>query len=355
MGLTDTPTLTIEDWKLRSKDAPDPFLLVETDIRGLSGGIKELLLSDHPVLEACAKYFFDTAGGGKQIRPTMVLLISYALNASNSATAGQILPQQKRLAEITEMIHTASLFHDDVIDKATTRRNAASVNQVFGNKVAILGGDFLLSRASVALARLRNLEVVELLSTVIEHLVKGEIMQMKPTSSDDGKNKIKNTAALDFYLRKNFYKTASLMGNSCLAAAVLGSHDEAHKRACYLYGIYVGQAFQLVDDALDFEGSAEALGKAPLADLRSGLATAPTLFAVDEYPFLATLIERKFESPGDIDTALKLVLASQGLKKCRELAQIYAEKAVEAVELLGPSPAREALVSLACKVVTRNH
>lgn len=76
---------------------------------------------------------------------------------------------------------------------------------------------------------------------------------------------------------------------------------------------------------------------------------------MDEYPFLATLIERKFESPGDIDTALKLVLASQGLKKCRELAQIYAEKAVEAVELLGPSPAREALVSLACKVVTRNH
>ena len=184
---------------------------VESDIRGLSGGIKELLLSDHPVLEACAKYFFDTAGGGKQIRPTMVLLISYALNATKSPI-GHVLPQQKRLAEITEMIHTASLFHDDVIDKATTRRNAASVNQVFGNKVAILGGDFLLSRASVALARLRNLEVVELLSTVIDHLVKGEIMQMKPTSSDDGANKTKNSAALDFYLRKNFYKTASLMG-----------------------------------------------------------------------------------------------------------------------------------------------
>lgn len=140
----------------------------------------------------------------------MVLLISYALNASSNRNP--VSPQQKRLAEITEMIHTASLFHDDVIDKATSRRNAASVNQVFGNKVAILGGDFLLSRASVALARLRNLEVVELLSTVIEHLVKGEIMQMKPTSSNDGSNKAKNTAALEFYLRKNFYKTASLMG-----------------------------------------------------------------------------------------------------------------------------------------------
>ena len=160
----------------------------------------------------------------------MVLLISYALNASKSPT-GHALPQQKRLAEITEMIHTASLFHDDVIDKATTRRNAASVNQVFGNKVAILGGDFLLSRASVALARLRNLEVVELLSTVIEHLVKGEIMQMKPTSSDDGANKMKNTAALDFYLRKNFYKTASLMGERSVLC-ILYIYSETY--SCYI-------------------------------------------------------------------------------------------------------------------------
>ena len=134
-----------------------------------------------------------------------------------------------------------------------------------------LGGDFLLSRASISLARLRNLEVVELLSTVIEHLVKGEVMQMRPSST--GK------AALEYYLRKNFYKTASLMGHSCLAAAVLGGHTEKDQRACYLYGTYVGQAFQLVDDALDFEGSTATIGKAPLADLKSGLATAPTLFA----------------------------------------------------------------------------
>ena len=120
-----------------------------------------------------------------------------------------------------------------------------SVNQVFGNKLAILGGDFLLARASVSLARLRNVEVVELLSTVIEHLVKGEIMQMRPTAG---------SSHLESYLRKNFYKTASLMGNSCLAAAVLGGHGEELRHASYLYGTYVGQAFQLIDDALDFEG-----------------------------------------------------------------------------------------------------
>lgn len=236
----------------------------------------------------------------------------------------------------------------------------ASVNQAFGNKLAILGGDFLLSRASVSLARLRNLEVVELLSTVIEHLVKGEIMQMKP--SNTGKS------ALEYYLRKNFYKTASLMGYSCLAAAVLGGHDEACKRASYLYGTYIGQAFQLIDDALDFEGaslpyvsvltltgSTSSLGKAPLADLKSGLATAPTLFAAEEYPTLLSLIERKFELPGDVEEALLLVQQSQGLQKCRDLAQVHAENAIEAIQTLAPSKARDSLIALACKVVTRTY
>lgn len=138
------------------------------------------LLTDFFLIFFC-RYFFDN-DGGKKIRPTMVLAISYALNSQGNKATEKLLPesklgpilsvhntdvepflyatpQQKRLAEITEMIHTASLFHDDVIDKATTRRNVSAVNQVFGNKLAILGGDFLLSRASVSLARLRNFEV----------------------------------------------------------------------------------------------------------------------------------------------------------------------------------------------------
>lgn len=230
-GLDLTPKMTLEQLRVLANSSLDPFQLVEKDVSTLSGGIKALLGSDHPVLESCAKYFFEI-DGGKKIRPTMVLAIAYALNSqtnssSNSSSSSSggaqsrqfATPSQKRLAEITEMIHTASLFHDDVIDKATTRRGSSSVNQVFGNKLAILGGDFLLSRASVALARLRNTEVIELLSTVIEHLVKGEIMQMKTSTTGN--------SALEYYLRKNFYKTASLMGHSCLAAAVLGKIDNS--------------------------------------------------------------------------------------------------------------------------------
>lgn len=161
--LYSKPQYTPAELKQRLTGVNDAFQMVESDISKfltrtmgfstsqwiisflplsgtLSGGIKELLGSDHPVLESCAKYFFES-DGGKKIRPTMVLAISYALNSQPSAVAKQqsssteaslvkATPSQKRLAEITEMIHTASLFHDDVIDKATTRRNMSSVNQV---------------------------------------------------------------------------------------------------------------------------------------------------------------------------------------------------------------------------------
>lgn len=103
---------------------------------------------------------------------------------------------------------------------------------------------------------------------------------------------------------------------------MLGGHTEECQRASYLYGTYVGQAFQLIDDALDFEGSTQSIGKAPLADLKSGLATAPTIFASEEFPKLSVLISRKFEAPGDVDEALQLVTKSRGLEKTKLLARV---------------------------------
>ncbi|CAM9866180.1 unnamed protein product [Sphacelaria rigidula] len=158
------------------------------------------------------------------------------------------------------MIHAASLFHDDVIDEADTRRGVSSVNKVFGNKLAILAGDFLLARSSMSLARLRSLESVELMSAAIEHLVKGEVLQMRPTEQGGG--------AFEYYVRKNYYKTGSLMANSCKAAAVLGDHHVEVQNVAFEYGKRVGLAFQLVDDILDFEGNAFTLGKPALNDLR---------------------------------------------------------------------------------------
>merc|ERR1719223_797075 len=138
------------------------------------------------------------------------MLLSRALTSNNNDTSStqqqqqqqDLLRAQRRLAEISEMIHTASLFHDDVIDDADTRRGSPAVHKVFGNKMAILAGDYLLARSSVYLARLRNVEVYESMSLIIEHLVRGEVMQI---------NKAYNESPMKYYLRKNFYKTASLM------------------------------------------------------------------------------------------------------------------------------------------------
>ena len=337
----------------------DPFQLSRPDVHDISATIgKDLLGTDHPVLNSAARYFFnseDGKGKGKQIRPVMVMLLSRALIFQNneleicSAQLSHILKSQRRLAEITEMIHTASLFHDDVIDDADTRRGQPAAHRAFGNKMAILAGDYLLARASISLARLRNVDVVECMSTVIEHLVRGEVLQIKDSRT--------GVTDMEGYLRKNFYKTASLMANSCKSAALLrGNVAPAVVDAAYCYGKHIGVAFQLIDDALDFEGSAATLGKPALADLNAGLSTAPVLFAAENVGHkLIPAMARKFKEPGDVELALMCIHEADGVNRTKKLATIHAEKAMDAVMVaLEPSPFRDSLIHLACRVVDRS-
>uniref|UniRef100_K3X305 Solanesyl diphosphate synthase n=1 Tax=Globisporangium ultimum (strain ATCC 200006 / CBS 805.95 / DAOM BR144) TaxID=431595 RepID=K3X305_GLOUD len=321
----------------------DPFELVRDDMVTVTESIKNILGSDHPVLSAVAKYFFEHDGGKKAAeahRAAMGLPLPEHQSVEFTQAA------QQRLAQIAEMIHTASLLHDDVIDEADTRRGVPSVNKVFGAKLAILAGDYMLARSSMSLARLRSLEAVELMSTVIEHLVKGEVMQMK---NADGRDDI---TPFEYYLRKNYYKTGSLMANSCKAALALGKHDAHVSDMGFAYGRHIGLAFQLIDDVLDYQGHQS--GKPLLADLKSGLATAPLLLAQEEFPVLRELAARKFSQPGDIDLASELVEKSTGIARSRELAIGQAELACQAAMQYAPSPARDALVRLAQLVVYRS-
>jgi len=319
-----------------------PFDLVKKDLGQLSGGLKQLIQSDHPVLKTVAQYLFESPG--KHVRPSIVLLMAHATAVENESSE-EVNAKQRRLAEITEMIHTASLLHDDVLDLADTRRGRPTAHVNFGNKVAILAGDFLLARSSLALAQLRNVEVIEMLSTVIEHLVKGEIMQMKDSWEA--------MASMDHYMKKSFYKTASLVAHSCKASAVLGDSSLDTAEIAYEYGRHVGMAFQLVDDALDLAGDATKLGKAAQTDLAQGVVTAPLLFCLQEHAELEPLMRRKFDQEGDCERAYELMRQSGALEQTQELARSHGLQAIEAIGALKPSAGRDSLVALVHEILAR--
>ncbi|KAG8876709.1 coq1 putative hexaprenyl diphosphate synthase [Tulasnella sp. 331] len=269
----------------------------------------------------------------------------------------RILPTQMRLAQISEMIHVASLLHDDVLDDAALRRSAESGPFKYGNKLAILGGDFLLGRTSAVLSRLGENEVVELIASVISNLVEGEVMQAKEVENAQSNVEADRWTQ---YLQKTYFKTASLMAKSARSAVVLGGarvgvqQDELLKDAAYAYGRNMGIAFQIIDDALDFSSSAELGKPGSGADLTLGLATAPALYAHEEFEEMGPLIARRFKAEGDVDKARDLVLRSQALPRTRLLAQQYADKAREILTLFPQSEARDALDVLAEKVVSRS-
>ncbi|KAK9480110.1 isoprenoid synthase domain-containing protein [Lipomyces japonicus] len=379
----------------------DPLTAVAVEMNNLTGNIRNLLGSRHSTLDTAAKYYVQSEG--KHVRPLLVLLMSRAtllapkseitpisyeddvnqsfspldilrdFNPSQifSTIASKVTPirgatpvpvfdkdtgillSQRRLAEIVEMIHAASLLHDDVVDESELRRGKPSGNMVFGNKMSILAGDFLLGRASVALSRLRNAEVIELLATVIANLVEGEFMQLKNTATQDEHTGVATPETFNYYLEKTYLKTASLMSKSCRGAAVLSGAREEFRDMAYQYGRNLGLAFQLVDDLLDYTVTESDLGKPAGADLQLGLATAPALFAWQTYPELGDMIKRKFSEKGDVEKARELVQLSDGVEKTRQLAEDYSIKAREAIDEFPESPAKESLIDMTYKVLDR--
>jgi all-trans-nonaprenyl-diphosphate synthase len=314
------------------------FSPVEKDLHLLTDNLKQLVGARHPILYAAAEHLFGASG--KRLRPAIVFLISRATMPNQEITA-----KHRRLAEITEMIHTASLVHDDVIDEAEMRRGIPTVHSSFTNRVAVLAGDFLFAQSSWYLANLDNLTVVKLLSEVIMDLAEGEIQQ--------GLNGFDTSLTLEAYLEKSYYKTASLIANSSKAAGVLSGLSAEENMHLYHYGRDIGLAFQIVDDILDFTASSETLGKPAGSDLQSGNLTAPALFALEEKPFLEVLIEREFAQADDLEQAIALVKDSQGIQRSRELAASYAHAAVEHLAGFPATESRQALLELSDYVLSR--
>ena len=314
------------------------FTPVEADLLTLTENLKKLVGARHPILYAAAEHLFGAEG--KRLRPAIVLLVSRATMLGQDITF-----KHRRLAEITEMIHTASLVHDDVLDESEVRRGIPTVHASFSNRVAVLAGDYLFAQSSWYLANLDNLTVVKLLSEVIMDLAEGEIQQ--------GLSCFDTTLSIDAYLEKSYYKTASLIANSSKAAAVLSGMSTEMTDHLYWYGRHIGLAFQIVDDILDFTGSTQSLGKPAGSDLKSGNLTAPALFALEEKPYLEGLIEREFSQPEDLNEAIALIKDSQGIMRSRELANQEVKSALQHISHLPPSASQQALVDLTDYILSR--
>ncbi|OWF46055.1 decaprenyl-diphosphate synthase subunit 1-like isoform X1 [Mizuhopecten yessoensis] len=319
-----------------------PFGLVEPELDELCSNIKQKLTPQNKELADITQYYFD--GKGKAFRPMLVMLMAKAINVHMKKSAS-LLESQKEVSMIAEMIHTASLIHDDVIDASDTRRGKPTVDTLWGQRKAILAGDYILSVASVAIAKIRNEEVVYILARVIEDLVRGEFMQL---GSKEDEN-----ARFNHYLKKTFKKTASLIANTCKAVAVLAECPDDVVEIAFQYGRNIGVAFQLIDDLLDFTSCDHVMGKPTAADLRLGLATAPVLFATNHHPELNSMIMRRFSMEGDVERARKMVANSNGVEQTRVLAEEHSKEAMYQLSHLAPSVFRESLGNVANAVLTR--
>lgn len=274
---------------------------------------------------------------GKYLRPTIVLLVARA--TAHCSGKRDLTNRHRILASITEKIHAASLIHDDIVDDADVRRGVASAQKLVGNRTACFAGDYLFGQASFELGQLDDPLVIRYMSHVIRDFALGEKRQ-KEADWDV-------SVTLEDYLGKSFKKTASIMANSCRSAAVMSGASHAIQNAVYTYAGYLGMAFQLVDDILDYTVPEEETGKPQGQDLKSGNLTAPALFALqtkEQGRELAPLIsEAFFSEPRLRDRALELVLESGGIEKSRQLARKYADAALEALKILPDTPERRAL------------
>lgn len=316
---------------------------VAKDLESLNENLLANVGERHPLLMAAAEQIFSA--GGKRMRPALVYLV--ALGTAQLAGLSGIQPKHRRLAEITEMIHTASLIHDDVLDESKTRRGKDTVHELYGTRVAVLAGDYLFAQSSWGLAQLDNLEVIKLISQVIADFANGEIKQA--TMLFD------TTLSFEDYMEKSFFKTASLIAASSKCAAIFSGVDEASKVAMYDYGKHLGLAFQVVDDVLDFTQTSEQLGKPAGSDLASGNLTAPVLFAL-ESPLgdsLRELIQTEFMDEGSLEAAVALVEKSGGIERARQLAKEEGFKAQRCLECLPEGEAKRSLHSMVDYVLDR--
>ena len=276
--------------------------------------------------------------GGKRLRP----MLGY-LGWSLCGRQGEVVP----LMVMLELMHTASLIHDDVVDGAPARRGVPTINWAFGKRAAIQCGDYLLAAAMKYLKLYRGTGINECLAQVSVEMSSGELWQQKARYHLE-------ECSLEGYLAQAYRKTACFLAASCRCGAIAGGGDEEAQAALESYGEALGIAFQLRDDLLDYTGG-EQFGKQIGQDLRSGTMAAPILFAVEGGmpPSLCRLLEQREKSEEQLRQLCRFIVDSGALRRTETLVKQYSRRAVRALDRLEPCPEREALAELARSLAAR--
>jgi heptaprenyl diphosphate synthase len=318
------------------------YASLRSDLQTIEDLLAASVSSDLPLLGESAQHLLKA--GGKRLRPVIVLL---------GGKFGQYsLERIQYAAAALELIHMASLVHDDVIDDADTRRGQPTVKAKWDNRIAMFTGDYINGKALVVASQLENARIHQILSGAIVQMCIGEMEQIR-----DFFNTQQTTRN---YLRRIRRKTALLIAISCQLGGIAAGAPEEVCNLLYRYGYQVGMAFQITDDLLDICGTERKIGKPPGSDLRQGNVTLPVLYALEEPGIREELLAeiariRESEDAADSSRAVKLVRASQGVKLSEKLADRYTAKALRVLDRLPDIPARRNLADIAKFVAQRTY
>jgi octaprenyl-diphosphate synthase len=312
--------------------------LVADDWAAVNRLIVQRLGSDVALINQVAHHIVH--GGGKRLRPLSVLLAARA--------AGYEGALHVPAAAIVEFIHTATLLHDDVVDASGLRRGRETANALFGNQASVLVGDFLYSRAFQMMVEIGELRILDVLANATNTIAEGEVLQLMNCNNPD-------TSEAD-YMEVIYRKTAKLFEAGTRIGAILAGTDAACEQALIAYGRHLGCAFQLVDDALDYDSTTEELGKNIGDDLAEGKPTLPLIFAMQNGSAAERHMIREAVETGGTQNLKSIQLAiesSGGLRYTAERAAAEARAAMRALDSLNDSPFKTALTSLTDFAITR--
>ena len=314
--------------------------LTANAMNAVNAVILEKMQSEIPLIPALAGHLIS--GGGKRMRPMLTL--------AGAELVGYQGTRHHKLAAAVEFIHTATLLHDDVVDGSETRRGRQTANIVFGNPATVLVGDFLFSRSFELMVEDGSLKVLKILSSASAVIAQGEVDQLTA-------QRVIETSE-DRYLQIIGAKTAALFAAASRIAAVVAERDEAEERALDDYGRNLGIAFQLVDDAIDYDSDAARMGKDQGDDFREGKMTLPVILAYargneEERRFWRDAIAGFRTEDDDLAHAVSLIRKHDALSATRERARHYAERAIAALSIFPDGKARAAMTEAALFAVSR--